>query len=106
MIVKTPDPPYYTVIFTSVRTEVDEGYSEMNEALWLDAQKLPGFIGAEAFRDEDRFGVTVLYFKDLETIHEWSKYQKHLRAKEMGKQKWYSDYRVRIAKVEREYGME
>ena len=105
MIVKTPKPPYYTVVFTSVRTNIDEGYTEMNDSLWEDAQKLDGFIGSESLRNEDGFGVTVLYFKDMETIHEWSKYQKHLRAKEMGKQKWYADYRVRIAKVEHEYGM-
>ena len=105
MLVNTPKPPYYTVVFTSIRTEIEEGYTEMNDSLWEDAQKLTGFIGAESLRGEDRFGVTVLYFEDMETIHEWSKYQKHLRAKELGKEKWYEGYRVRIAKVEREYGM-
>lgn len=105
MITQTPKPPYFTVIFTSIRTKVEEGYTEMNDSLWADAEKLPGFIGGESLRNEDGFGVTVLYFKEMETIKEWSQYQKHLRAKELGKEKWYSDYRVRIAKVEREYGM-
>ncbi|MCF8277792.1 MAG: antibiotic biosynthesis monooxygenase [Flavobacteriales bacterium] len=105
MFAKTPPTPYYTVIFSSQRTDVEEGYTEMNDSLWNDAQKLEGFIGAESLRGGDGFGVTVLYFKDKETIHEWSKYQKHLRAKELGKEKWYEGYRVRIAKVEREYGM-
>ncbi len=104
MITKTPEPPYYTVIFTSIRTEVEEGYTELNDSLWEDVQKLDGFIGAESLRNEAGFGVTVLYFKDMETIREWSKYQKHIRAKELGKEKWYSDHRVRIGKVEREYG--
>lgn len=106
MIVQTPKPPYYTVVFTSIRTDVEEGYTEMNDSLWEDAQKLEGFIGAESLRNEEGFGVTVLYFTDMETIIEWSKYQKHLRAKELGKEKWYSDYKVRIARVEREYGMD
>ena len=105
MISKTPKPPYYSVIFTSIRSEVEEGYTEMNNSLQADAQKLDGFIGSESLRNEEGFGITVLYFKDMETIKEWSQYQKHLRAKELGKTKWYSDYRVRIAKVEREYGM-
>lgn len=103
MIVNTPPPPYYTVIFTSTRTEVDEGYTELNEELWEDAQKLDGFIGAESLRGEDGFGVTVLYFKDMETIGQWARYQKHIGAKELGKSKWYKDHRVRIARVEREY---
>jgi heme-degrading monooxygenase HmoA len=105
MFAKTPKPPYFTVVFTSQRTKIEEGYTEMNDSLWNDAQKLDGFLGAESLRNEEGFGVTVLYFKDMETIQEWSKYQKHLRAKEMGKEKWYEGYRVRIAKVEREYGM-
>ena len=104
MIAETPKPPYYTVIFTSTRTNVEEGYNEMNDELWEDAQKLLGFIGAESLRGADGFGVTVLYFKDMATIKEWGRYQKHLRAKELGKAKWYESYRVRIAKVEREYG--
>lgn len=103
MIVKTPKPPYYTVVFTSIRTKIDEGYSKLNDELWEDVQKLEGFIGAESMRGDDGFGVTVLYFKDMETIREWSKYQKHIGAKQLAKEKWYSDYRVRIAKVEREY---
>ena len=104
MIVNTPEPPYYTVIFTSTRTAIDDGYTKLNDELWEDAQKLDGFIGAESMRGENGFGVTVLYFKDMDTIAEWSRYQKHIQAKELGKQKWYKDYRVRIAKVEREYG--
>lgn len=104
MFAETPKPPYYTVVFTSIRTEVEEGYTELNDSLWKDAQKLDGFIGAESQRGEDRFGITVLYFKDMETIHQWSKYQKHIRAKEMGKEKWYEGWRVRIGKIEREYG--
>jgi heme-degrading monooxygenase HmoA len=105
MFAKTPKPPYFTVVFTSQRSKVEEGYTEMNDSVWNDAQKLHGFLGSESLRNEDGFGVTVLYFTDMETIHEWSKYQKHLRAKEMGKEKWYEGYRIRIAKVEREYGM-
>jgi len=105
MFAKTPKPPYFTVVFTSQRTKIEEGYTEMNDSLWEDAQKLDGFLGSESLRNEEGFGVTVLYFKDMETIQLWSKYQKHLRAKEMGKQKWYEGYRVRIGKVEREYGM-
>lgn len=105
MLIETPVPPYYTVIFSSIRTEVEEGYTELNDELWLDAQKLDGFIGADSVRKDDGEGITTLYFKDMETIHQWAKYQKHIRAKELGKEKWYKDYKVRIGKIEREYGM-
>lgn len=106
MFTKTPKPPYYTVIFTSKRTALDDGYTELNDELYAEAQKLEGYYGAETLRDANGYGVAVLYWRDLEDIQEWARYQKHIRAKQMGKEKWYEGYRVRIAKVEREYGME
>ena len=105
MFVKTPKPPYYTVIFTSKRTTLDDGYTELNDALYAEALKLDGYYGSETLRNEEGYGVAVLYWRDMSDIQEWAKYQKHLYAKEQGKAKWYEGYRVRIAKVEREYGM-
>ena len=104
MFANTPEPPYYVVVFTSQRTEVDEGYHEMNDSLYEDALKHDGYIGGESLRDENGFGVAVLYWRDMESIAKWGRYEKHLRAKEQGKEKWYSGYKVRIGKVEREYG--
>ncbi len=34
LIAQTPEPPYYTVIFTSIRTEGDHGYAEMADRVW------------------------------------------------------------------------
>jgi heme-degrading monooxygenase HmoA len=104
MFVKTPKPPYYTVIFTSIRTQVDDGYTELNDELYAEAMKLEGYYGAETLRDEHGYGVAVLYWRSMEDIQQWSKYQKHLYAKKLGKEKWYEGWKVRIAKVEREYG--
>ena len=33
MIAHTPNPPYYAVIFTSIKTDVEDGYSEMSEKM-------------------------------------------------------------------------
>lgn len=106
MFVKTPEPPYYTVIFTSVRTQLDDGYTELNDELYAEAMKLDGYYGAETLRNSEGYGVAVLYWRSMEDIQKWSKYQKHLRAKKLGKEKWYKGWKVRIAKVEREYGSE
>ena len=35
---------------------------------------------------------------------EWKKNLEHRDAQRMGRQKWYESFRVRIARVEREYG--
>ena len=92
---------YYAVIFTSTRTEVEEGYAEMAMRMVELAKQQPGFIGLESARNE--IGITVSYWKSLEAIKTWKENTEHLFAQEKGKTTWYKNYKVRIAKVEREY---
>lgn len=92
---------YYAVIFTSTRTEVEAGYAEMAIKMVELAKAQPGFIGMESARSE--IGITVSYWKSLEAIKNWKANMEHLEAQEKGKTTWYKNYKVRIAKVEREY---
>ena len=101
MISKTPAPPYYAVIFTSIKNSERKGYNEMAERMIKLAKNQSGFLGVESAREE--IGITVSYWKDLESIRRWKENSEHLTAQEMGKTKWYSQYKIRIAKVERDY---
>ncbi|SHJ50936.1 antibiotic biosynthesis monooxygenase family protein [Flavobacterium haoranii] len=92
---------YYAVIFTSRRTEVEEGYAETAIRMMELAKQQPGFIGVESARNE--MGITVSYWESLEAIKTWKANTEHLFAQEKGKSTWYKNYKVRIAKVEREY---
>ena len=92
---------YYAVIFTSTRTEVEEGYAETAQRMVELAKQQPGFIGVESARNE--MGITVSYWESLEAIKTWKANTEHLFAQEKGKSTWYKNYKVRIAKVEREY---
>ncbi|WP_167613022.1 antibiotic biosynthesis monooxygenase family protein [Maribellus sediminis] len=103
MIAKTPKPPYFAVIFTSVRTEGDNGYQAMSEKMLELANIQPGFLGVESARNE--IGITVSYWESLEAIKAWKSNIDHLEAQKLGKEKWYEVYKVRIAKVERDYGL-
>ncbi|HLP63085.1 antibiotic biosynthesis monooxygenase [Flavobacterium sp.] len=94
-------PPYYAVIFTSTRTSVDEGYAEMATQMVELAQQQEGFLGVESARNE--VGITVSYWRDLESIKNWKNNLDHLDAQLKGRSKWYENYTVRIALVEREY---
>ncbi len=104
MIATTPTPPYYAVIFTSIRTEGDNGYSEMAAQMDELAKQQPGYLGIESARNE--IGITVSYWKDLESIAAWKKQTDHLAAQQKGIKDWYLAYKVRVCKVEREYGFE
>ncbi|MDK2770952.1 MAG: antibiotic biosynthesis monooxygenase [Flavobacterium sp.] len=92
---------YYAVIFTSRRTEVEECYAETAIRMMELAKQQPGFIGVESARNE--MGITVSYWESLEAIKTWKANTEHLFAQEKGKSTWYKNYKVRIAKVEREY---
>ncbi|MCG8519689.1 MAG: antibiotic biosynthesis monooxygenase [Pseudomonadales bacterium] len=103
-IATTPVPPYYTVIFTSLRTAGDDGYGEMAVRMVELAQQQEGFLGIESAREE--VGITVSYWRDLESIRRWKAQVEHREAQRLGRSQWYSDYRVRVARVERDYGPE
>lgn len=92
---------YYAVIFISTRTEVEAGYVEMAIKMVELAKAQPGFIGMESARSE--IGITVSYWESLEAIKNWKANMEHVEAQEKGKTTWYKNYKVRIAKVEREY---
>ena len=96
--------PYYAVIFTSSRTEVDESYSEMAIKMVELAKQHEGFLGVESARSDT--GITVSYWKSLEAIKKWKQNLDHLDAQRKGKSLWYENYTVRIALVEKEYSFQ
>jgi len=100
-IAKTPQPPYYAVIFTSLRTEIDKGYGAMSDKMDELATKQKGFLGFESAREV--LGITVSYWQSLEDIKEWKNNSQHLVAQELGKTQWYKAFKTRICKVERDY---
>jgi heme-degrading monooxygenase HmoA len=93
--------PYYAVIFTSTRTEGDNGYGKMAELMETLAKQQDGFISIDSARSE--IGITVSYWANLEAIKTWKQQTDHALAQQKGIQDWYSWYNVRICKVEREY---
>jgi heme-degrading monooxygenase HmoA len=103
-IARTPEPPYYAVIFTNQRTANDRGYSATADRMMELAAQQPGFLGAESARDADGFGITVSYWTSEAAIRNWKANAKHQDAQAIGKKTWYADYAVRVAKVERAYG--
>jgi heme-degrading monooxygenase HmoA len=103
VIATTPPAPYYAVIFTSLRTEGDKGYGDMADRMVELAAQQPGFLGVESAREG--LGITVSYWEDLASIKAWKMNAEHLVAQQTGRSDWYTHYKTRIAKVERDYGM-
>ncbi len=103
-LARTPEPPYYAVIFTSTRTDGDRGYGAMAERMAALASAQPGFLGVESARGADGLGITVSYWRDEASIAAWKRDAEHQQAQRAGQQAWYADYQVRVARVDRAYG--
>ena len=99
----TPEPPYYAVMFSSVRTSSEEGYGVMADRMVALARLQQGFLGVESARGPDGFGITVSYWASLEAIAAWKAHAEHRIAQETGRRQWYRHYETRIARVERAY---
>lgn len=102
-IANTPRPPYYAVIFSSMRTDGDDGYAAMAARMTELAAQQEGFLGIESARDD--IGITVSYWSSEEAIKQWKQNVEHLEAQRLGHENWYAEFKVRIAKVERDYGI-
>ena len=98
-----PEPPYYAVIFTAQRTDVEQGYADMADTMVQMAAQQPGYIGVETTRDADGLGITVSYWADEASLLAWKEIAKHALAQKLGKERWYEYYTLRVAKVERHY---
>lgn len=102
-IAATPETPYYAVIFSSIQSDDLSGYGDMAARMESLARQQEGFLGIESARAGKK-GITVSYWKTTEAMRKWKANLEHLEAQALGKKKFYDRYRVRVVKVEREYG--
>lgn len=104
-IARTPEPPYYAVIFTSKRSATDErAYGVVAQRMVDLGSRYEGFLGIESARGADGVGITVSYWRDEAAILAWKRDTEHQKAQRDGREAWYERYEVRVAKVERAYG--
>ncbi|RLA33851.1 MAG: antibiotic biosynthesis monooxygenase [Gammaproteobacteria bacterium] len=99
----TPAPPYVAVIFTTEQTADLDGYAAMAERMLELARQQPGFLGVESAR-EAGLGITVSYWRDLDAVHAWGAHPEHLEAQRLGRERWYSNWRLRVVEVTKERG--
>ncbi len=99
-IAKTPNPPYYAVIFTTVKSEDQEGYAEMNARMFELAQAQKGYLGIESAKGE--IGLSVTYWETLGDIARWKRHAEHQIAQAKGYETWYQAFATRVCKVERD----
>lgn len=101
----TPSPPYFAVVFSSVRTDLDGAeYGRTADRMVELAGSMPGFLGLESVRDAAGVGITVSYWESEKAIHHWQRHGEHLDAQRLGRERWYEQFEMRVCRVERAYG--
>lgn len=110
----TVEPPYYVCIFSSQHATTTspphqnlQGYAELADEIHRLARRQSGYLGIDSTRNSatDGFGITVSYWATGEALRAWKRQADHLGAQRLGRERFYADYHVHIARVEREYGM-
>lgn len=102
-MMQLPPPPYYAVIFTSKNPHPTEAYQQLATEMVELAEQQPGYLSHESYRNADGAGCTISYWTTTEAIKNWKNHSDHQIAQKMGKEQFYEEYIVRIAKVERQY---
>ena len=97
---KTPKPPYYAVIFTTVKSDDQEGYAEMNARMFALAKEQKGYLGIESAKGE--IGISVTYWETPEDIARWKNHAEHRLAQAKGYETWYKAFATRVCLVERD----
>ncbi len=96
------------VIFEfETRSGKRDDYLEFAAALNRDVADIDGFLSIERFESlgrSDRY-VSISYWRDETAIETWRNLQSHRAAQQAGRESIFSEYRLRVAQVLRDYGM-
>ena len=83
-------------------------YFDIAASLRADLAKIDGFISIERFESVTTRGkfVSLSFWRDEEAVRAWRNLENHRAAQARGRTEVFADYRLRIATVIRDYGME
>lgn len=94
------------MIITVFRSRLDpkqaESYTAMAKVMGELVSGMPGLISYKGFQAADGERVTIVEFENEETHNAWRDHPKHKLAMEMGKNKFYEEYKVQVCELKRE----
>jgi heme-degrading monooxygenase HmoA len=84
-----------------------DDYLALAAALREELDVIDGFISIERFESLTRPGklLSLSFWRDEESIERWRNLERHRAAQKAGRDGIFSDYRLRVAEVARDYGM-
>jgi len=74
-------------------------YAAMDAELAELVPKQPGFVDVKSFTAADGERLTLVWWKDKETLLQWRNLPRHREAQQTGRAKWYEYYKMEVAEV-------
>jgi heme-degrading monooxygenase HmoA len=95
------------ILFRSKLTaEAGEDYQSMNAEMESLVRENPGFVDVKSYKSEDGERLTVVWWRDEESLRDWKNQMRHREAQGAGRKKWYAYYKMEVANVTRESSFE
>lgn len=96
------------VIFEVIPAEGQrDSYLKTAAALRPHLEKIDGFISVERFESLTQPGklLSLSFWRDEEAVKQWRNLEVHRQAQAKGRGSYFADYRLRVAGVMRDYGL-
>lgn len=91
-----------TVFRSRLKPEHREQYMEMAPRMAELARAMPGYVAHKSFVAEDGERVTIVEFDSEEAQRAWANHAEHLKAQQLGRSTFYSEYSIQVCSLIRE----
>jgi heme-degrading monooxygenase HmoA len=90
------------ISFRSRLSGVDgKGYDAMAEEMEKLARSHDGFVDVKAYTADDGERLTLVWWRDRESLRAWAENLRHREAQRQGRDRWYAFYKLEVAEVVR-----
>ncbi|MGS4989376.1 antibiotic biosynthesis monooxygenase family protein [Roseibium sp. RP-7] len=97
------------VIFEVIpHADKKQAYLDMAAEMKPLVEQIDGFLSVERFQSltNPEKLLSVSFFRDEAALNEWRQLTQHRKAQRVGRNSYFKDYRLRVAQVLRDYGMD
>ena len=83
-----------------------DDYLKMAASLKAEVERIDGFISVERFESLYEQGklLSLQFWRDEAALTQWRNHMRHRQAQALGREEIFSNYRLRVASVVRDYG--
>jgi heme-degrading monooxygenase HmoA len=92
-----------TIFRSRLRPEHADEYAGWAKRMHDLAMDMPGFVGIKTFTADDGERVSIVEFESEEAHSAWRNHLAHREAQRLGRERFYSEFRIQVCAVERAY---